>query len=304
MSYFISRGRQQYGQYSVEDIRYGLAEGKFLGSDLAWQKGMEEWRPLDELIEPTDAPLPARAPKVEVAPYAGKPVYEKKRDPGAGISGFAVIAMLMGVISLVVYGFFLKTDIAADLFHERDAFNPSMILGYVGAFVYIMIFGHRALTQIDRSNGKLRGKGMAVSGIFMGYFLFILLTPTTVAIATPAMNESSAPAMTLDVGARTRSENNAKTLVAACIQYASRNGGVFPVNLEKLVEEKYVGSRQSLRDPLSRGDGQTGYEYLAEGMKESDPDDAIVLRGQPQKNGARIIARKNGSVNFALPPIR
>lgn len=303
MTYFISRDRHQFGQYSEEDIRYGLAEGKFLSSDLAWRKGMEEWRPLDELIEPSDAPLPVRAPKEVVAPYVGKPIYEKKRVPGRGISGFAVIAMLMGVISLVVFGFFKNTDIAAQFFYEKDAFNPSMVLGYMGAFAYTMIFGHRALTQINKSEGRLMGRGMAMSGIFMGYFLFILLTPTTVAIALPAMEETSAPTINIDNAARGLAESNASALVTACIEYAAKNGGQFPEKLEKLLEEKYVRDKQLLKDPLSQNRAQTTFEYLAEGMKESDPDDAVVLRGQPQKNGTRLVARKDGSVTYSLPPL-
>lgn len=302
MSFYISRDRHQFGKYTVEDIRYGLAEGKFLGTDLGWQKGMEEWRPLDELIEPSDVPLPVRPQKEVVEAYTGNPVYLKKQVPGEGISGFAVIAMLMGVLSLLVYGLFLETDLASDFFHQDEDHNSIMTYGYIGAFAYIMIFGHRALTQINRSKGKLRGKSMAMSGIFMGYFLFVLLTPTTVAIALPVIEENGRPAVNMDAAAKTLSEGRVQTLVDACISYAAKHGGVFPEGLEKLVDEKYISDLSLLKDPLSPGDTQSSYEYLAEGMKASDPDDAIVLRSQPQKNGARVVARKNGSVSVALPP--
>lgn len=301
MNFYISRRRQQFGQYSEEDIRYGLAEGKFLGSDLGWQQGMEESRPLDELITPGDAPLPPRAPKSAIAPYVRKSG-QKKSPTAEGISGFAMVAMLMGMISLIAYGFFLKTDIARDLFGQPDAFNQKTVFCYVGVFVYIMTFGHRALTHINNSQGKLRGKGMAMSGIFMGYFLFILLTPTTVAMALPAMENITGPTINLEGAARTRSKNKAQTLVTACIQYAVRNGGVFPENLEKLVDENYIKNKRGLIDPLSRNNPKSTYEYLGEGMKESDPDDAIVLRSQPKKNGRRVIARKNGFVSFAASP--
>lgn len=304
MSFYICRDRQQLGKYSVEDIRYGLAVGKFLGSDLGWQKGMEEWTALEALIEPSDIPLPVRPPQETVAAYTTRPVPLKKRSSGEGISGFAVIAMLMGVLSLLVYGLFLNTDLATEFFYQAEDQHSIMTYGYVGAFVYIMVFGHRALTQINRSKGKLRGKSMAMSGIFMGYFLFILLTPTTVAIALPAMEETSSPTANLNAATITLSETRAQTLVNACILYAARNGGVFPERLEKLVDENYISDLPLLKDPLSQDEFQVNYEYLAEGMKESDPDDAIVLRSQPQQGGARVVARKNGSVSLARPPFR
>ncbi|CAN5803337.1 hypothetical protein BH11VER1_BH11VER1_02800 [soil metagenome] len=304
MSYYISRDRQQFGKYTEEDIRYGLAEGKFLGTDLAWQKGMEAWRPLDELIEPSNAPLPARVPKAVLAPYMAKPIYLKNGGAGKSISGFALVAMLMGVISLLVYGLCLKTDIAADFFDESNAFNPSMVLGYIGAFAFIMIFGHRALRQIDQSEGKLRGKGLAMSGIIMGYFLFILLTPTTVAIAVPSMNKISVPVINVEGVEKARSVSKAQTLLTACLQYASKNGGVFPENLQKLVDENYVKSNRVLIDPFSHETPKANYEYLGEGMKDSDPADAVVLRSQPKKSGRRVVARRDGSVTFSAQPAR
>lgn len=304
MSFYICRDRQQLGQYSVEDIRYGLAAGKFFGSDLGWQKGMEEWTALEELIEPSDVPLPVRPPKEAMAAYMVKPTPPKKHVSAEGISGFAVIAMLMGLLALLVYGLFLKTDLAAEFFYQQDDQQSIMTCGYVGAFVYIMIFGHRALAQINRSKGKLRGKSMAMSGIFMGYFLFILLTPTTVALALPAMEKTGSPTANLDAAVITLSESRAKMLVDACIRYAASNGGVFPERLEKLVDEHYLSELPLLKDPLSQDEVQSNYEYLAEGMKESDPGDAIVLRSQPQQGGARVIARKNGSVSLAKPPFR
>lgn len=303
MNYYISRGRQQFGKYTEEDIRYGLAEGKFLGTDIAWQKGMEEWRPLDELIVPSDVPLPVRPPKAMIEPYRASPAYQKHRVSGKGVSGFAVIAMLMGLISLLGYGIVLKTDLASEFFYQNDSISLGMIYGFIGAFAYTMFFGHRALTQIDQSKGKLRGKSLAVSGILMGYFLFILFTPATVAIALPGMGKIPEPTMNGDGVERGRAVSKAQTLVTACLQYASNNGGVFPENLQKLVDEKYVKNNKSLWDPLSRETPKATYEYLGEGMKDSDPADAIVLRSQVKKSGKRVVARRDGTVTFSLPPV-
>jgi hypothetical protein len=46
---FLSRNREQLGEFTEEQVVHGLMNGRFFGSDLAWREGMEEWRPLSEL---------------------------------------------------------------------------------------------------------------------------------------------------------------------------------------------------------------------------------------------------------------
>lgn len=43
---FISRNREQLGQFSEEEVRAGLESGRFLETDLAWKEGLAEWKPL------------------------------------------------------------------------------------------------------------------------------------------------------------------------------------------------------------------------------------------------------------------
>ncbi len=43
---FISRNREQLGQFSEDEVRSGLQSGRFLGTDLAWKEGLAEWKPL------------------------------------------------------------------------------------------------------------------------------------------------------------------------------------------------------------------------------------------------------------------
>lgn len=51
MKIHLNRGGQSLGQFSPEEVRVGLAEGKFLGSDLAWKDGMDSWKPLAECVD-------------------------------------------------------------------------------------------------------------------------------------------------------------------------------------------------------------------------------------------------------------
>jgi uncharacterized membrane protein len=41
---FISRNREQLGQFTEQEVRSGLVTGQFLGTDLAWKEGMAEWQ--------------------------------------------------------------------------------------------------------------------------------------------------------------------------------------------------------------------------------------------------------------------
>ncbi len=42
-------------------------------------------------------------------------------------------------------------------------------LGWLGSFAAV-VFGHVALSQIDQSQGRQGGRGMAIAGLALGYF--------------------------------------------------------------------------------------------------------------------------------------
>ena len=45
----VARAGATRGTFSLEEVREGLRTGKFLPSDLGWQTGMADWRPLSEI---------------------------------------------------------------------------------------------------------------------------------------------------------------------------------------------------------------------------------------------------------------
>lgn len=76
MKIHLNRGGQSLGQFTSEEVRSGIAEGKFLGSDLAWKDGMESWKPLSECIDLVAPPvidgaaiIPPSIEKVEGLPW-------------------------------------------------------------------------------------------------------------------------------------------------------------------------------------------------------------------------------------------
>lgn len=52
----IGRGTTNLGVFDVEEIKAGLASGRFFLSDFGWKEGMEGWKPLSEFPELAEAP--------------------------------------------------------------------------------------------------------------------------------------------------------------------------------------------------------------------------------------------------------
>ena len=113
-----------------------------------------------------------------------------------------------------------------------------MILGlcvFVAGFLAglpAVILGHMAKTEIRKSNGRLRGDGMALTGLILGYLSLALLPIMIIliiaAIAIPnllrakiAANEASA------IG-------SLRTIVTADITYSERYGRGFATSLRAL----------------------------------------------------------------------
>lgn len=51
MKYYISRGGQQYGPYSLEELQGMKAQGRVDANDLAWGEGMASWTPVSQVLE-------------------------------------------------------------------------------------------------------------------------------------------------------------------------------------------------------------------------------------------------------------
>lgn len=71
MTYHIARGGQQIGTFAEEEIRSGLAAGRFQSGDLCWAEGMTDWQPVGSKFATAPAASPSMPPPVSsVNPYA------------------------------------------------------------------------------------------------------------------------------------------------------------------------------------------------------------------------------------------
>jgi hypothetical protein len=80
MNYWLARGGQKLGPYSLEVLQRMAAEGNALASDLAWHEGMTAWAPLPQVVPmlaqqaaPPPPPPPAAGWPPPTAPNFGYP---------------------------------------------------------------------------------------------------------------------------------------------------------------------------------------------------------------------------------------
>lgn len=159
MHYHVGRNGQQFGQFTEEEIRQGLENGRFLTSDLAWRDGMGQWKPLVEVFG-FAAAAALSAPMVSqvggMPATGGYPHPANYQNVGIGImpmSGMCVASMVLGVISLVTF----------------FGCPLMVILGIPG-----VICGHMGLAEIRRSGNNMQGTGMAIAGLVMNYLAVLV----------------------------------------------------------------------------------------------------------------------------------
>jgi len=79
MKYYIQRGINEYGPYTLADLQRYVAQGNILMTDVARSEGMTEWVPVSQILGNIAVPPPpAAAPAVAAAGgtvYGGTPAY-------------------------------------------------------------------------------------------------------------------------------------------------------------------------------------------------------------------------------------
>ena len=269
MQYHIARDNQQLGQFSEEEIRAGLFEGRYLPSDLVWNANMSGWKPASEVFANVVRPTPSATPP---------PAFNAStRTFGAPLqtSGMAIAALCLGIVSLLTCGF----------------------LG-IGAIATV-VCGHIALSKIKESQGALGGRGLAMSGLIMGYVCLLLVGLSLIAaLTTPVFTKLS------EIAPVSKSIVNATVIASACKTYASTHDGAYPKTLEELVELGLITDANVLKDPLSKDGEANGYEYFGAQMSTADSAEKILFMSKSEVNGKRIIVKNDGLVSYeelALP---
>lgn len=94
----VARDGAKLGEFTLEQIRAGLTTGQFRPTDLAWQTGMAEWRPLSEVAGTTSAPPPTGAPLTVTAtpaPAASGLPWEHRQELGLVKAWFDTVSLVI-----------------------------------------------------------------------------------------------------------------------------------------------------------------------------------------------------------------
>jgi hypothetical protein len=150
----------------------------------------------------------------------------------------------------------------------------SLILGIffllLPASILAVILGHLSCSEIKRSAGRLKGKGMALAGLILGYFGVAVTPPLIVALIVIPNVWRSRIADGGDPGPR-----DLRTLNTALITYSVTYGKGYPTSL------------LALGPPLGGAAPDAGAAGLIDGVLAAGTKDGYVFTYSPGEKNAQ-----------------
>ncbi len=208
MNYHLGIQGVQSGPFSEAVIREKLARGEIPADAMCWAEGWSNWRPITSVFPvgmdaPTPPPLPPASFRV------AHPAEARVHHGPTETSGLAITSLLLGALGLIL-------------------FIPA---------IPAIICGHIACSKIKGSEGRVTGRGMAITGLVLGY-LMIAMMPVGLlaAMAIPAFQKVRATSQEKMI------QNNLRQLDAAAEQYMLENGTTSAryADLVGLEGDKYI----------------------------------------------------------------
>jgi hypothetical protein len=239
----LGADQKEYGPVSAEVLRQWIAEGRANAHTQVQPEGTAEWKPLSALPE-FSAALAAsyRPPTLPGAPPLGRPVPVAP----AKTSGLAIASLVLGILGLCSMG----------------------LTGLIG-----LVLGIVALRKIDKSQGELGGKGLAIAGICTSG-VFLLFLPIQAGLFLPALAKAKARAQTVNC------VSNLKQVGLAIRMYANDNKETFPLatNWCDAIQVN-LGSPRVFVCPAGRTEPRSSYAYNAKlsGLKEDKINPQTVM---------------------------
>jgi hypothetical protein len=184
----VARDGAKLGEFTLEQIRQGLTTGQFRSTDLAWQSGMADWRPLSEFVgapalgvagAASGLPLPAASVSTTSA-GAGLP-WEHRDQLGFVKAWFDTVSLLItkpsdafmmmrpegGLIDPLLFGLMggcaggIVSILFQGLFQSIPGFaarNQALDYFGVGAWAFIIIYA--VLMPVLVTIGLFLGSGI------------------------------------------------------------------------------------------------------------------------------------------------
>ncbi len=241
---------RQYGPVSAEVVRQWISQGRIAAATLIQAEGSSDWRAASQFAEFAD--VFSAAPPAPVAATVTPPL------PPAAISatappktsGLAIASLVLGILTVPTCG----------------------LGGILG-----LILGIVSLVKISNSNGRLTGKGMAITGLCLSCF-FLFMAP---GFFLPALAKAKSKAQ------RINCVNNLKQIGLGARTWADSHGGQFPPDLFSMENElpspKILAcpsdpdqSRHQNESWTEASNLGSTYEWLGARKRVGNPQEVIV----------------------------
>jgi len=171
MEIHLARDGSALGVFSAQEVREGLAAGRYRPSDLAWRAGMAAWAPLAEWPEFAQPSLLQAAP----SPALVLPAWERRPSLSA-------LFVTMGEVILSpgrTFEALPKGGLGRVIGFQYAAALPALVIGSL--LLSLALFAMAQFGGLEQFNplGKLGGVDMAagLAGIFLGLGCVLVLIP-------------------------------------------------------------------------------------------------------------------------------
>ncbi|HKF23447.1 MAG TPA: DUF4339 domain-containing protein [Candidatus Angelobacter sp.] len=175
MKYYIQRGVNEYGPYTLAELQRYVAQGNIAMSDLARSEGMTDWVPVSQVLG--DIPIPVTAPTVPAAGgtvYGGASPYGTAAPVVAGPVPTDFHWALVLLITLVCYWFAVIWLFVEASFIKKIAPQSKGILllafAFAGAFVGLLTLAIAG--EMDHGNSSPVASMVGLLILIVGCILY------------------------------------------------------------------------------------------------------------------------------------
>lgn len=136
MKYRIKRGEQEFGPYSLAELKQYVAEGRVVPTDLALSEGMDDWAPVQSVIGDIGLAQPVAAPATASLGLFGTGDAATLPDVPSPPGLHWALVLLLAVVTCGIFSI-IWLFVQANWARKIDPQNKAMILisiYLVGAF--------------------------------------------------------------------------------------------------------------------------------------------------------------------------
>jgi hypothetical protein len=173
----VARDGAKLGEFTLEQIQEGLRTGQFRSSDLGWQTGMADWRPLNELAGVAVPPTAGGMPTLPLAAAAG--VYPSSTSVGLPWEHRAQLGFVKAwfdTVSLLI----TKPSEAFTMMRPEGGLTDPLLFGLIGgcaggivSIIFQVLF--QSIPGIAGGNDAFNSLGIGVGLVLLIYAILMPL---------------------------------------------------------------------------------------------------------------------------------